>query len=96
MFQPSKASPARYALIGERLLAYQAMWLLMRLDTEMRCARADFNDDRFRRIMQARSKAVVRLRRRWAMLNPQPQIALGSLHRRYHANLARYLHQPGH
>src|SRR6266849_1883202 len=95
MFPPLKASSARYALIGERLLTYQAMRLLMRLDTEMRCARADFNDDRFRRIMQARSKAVLRLRRRWEMLNPQPRIPLGSLRRRYHANLTRYLYQPG-
>ncbi len=91
---PSKVSPSPYALAGERLLTYQAMRLLTRLDTELRCARADFNDDRFRRIMQARSKAVVRLRRRWEMLNPQPRIALGTLCRRYHANLARYLYEP--
>ena len=94
MFPPLKASSVRYALIGERLLTYQAMRLLMRLDAEMRCARADFNDDRFRRIMQARSRAVKRLRRRWEMLNPQPRIALGTLCRRYHANLARYLYEP--
>jgi hypothetical protein len=91
---PSKARPSPYALTGDRLLTCQAMWLLMRVDTELRYARADFNDDRFRRIMRARPKAVARLRRRWAMLNPQPQIALGSLRRRYHANLAQYLYQP--
>ena len=70
------------------------MRLLMLLDTELRYARADFNEDRFRRIMRARPKAVSRLRRRWAMLNPQPAIALGSLRRRYHANPILYLYQP--
>jgi len=86
------ASPATMslrALSGDRLLTCQAMRLLIRLDTELRYARADFNDDRFRRIMRARPKVVDRLRRRWAMLNPQPQIPLGSLRRRCHANLTR-------
>jgi hypothetical protein len=90
---PSKANASPYALTGDRLLAYQAIRLLMRLDTELRYARADFNEDRFRRIMRARPKVIARLRRRWAMLNPQPQIPLGSLRRRYHANLTRYLYQ---
>lgn len=82
------------ALSGDRLLTYQAIRLLMRLDTELRYARADFHEDRFRRIMRARPKAVVRLRRRWVMLDPQPSIPLGSLRRRYHANLAQYLYKP--
>jgi hypothetical protein len=86
--------PSKYVLTGERLLTYQAMRLLMRLDNELRLARADFADDRFRRIMKARSKAVLRLQRRWAILKPQPALPLGSLRRRYHANLAQYLYQP--
>lgn len=91
---PTKASPSPYALTGDRLLTCQAMRLLMRLDTELRYARADFNEDRFRRIMRARPKAVSRLRRRWVMLVPKPSISLGSLRRRYHANPILYLYQP--
>jgi hypothetical protein len=90
---PATASHSLHGLTGERLLACQAMRLLVRLDTELRYARADFNEDRFRRIMRARPKAVSRLRRRWAKLNPQPAIVLGSLRRRYHTNLTRYLYQ---
>lgn len=82
-----------WVLSGERLLAAQALQLLMRLDRELREARADWNQDRFRRVMKARSKAVSRIRRRWNSLNPAPSIALGKLRRRYHANLAGYLYQ---
>jgi hypothetical protein len=78
----------RFILSGERLLAAQALQLLMRLDHELREARADWNQDRFRRVMRARSKAVAKVRRRWNGLNPAPVIALGKLRRRYHANLA--------
>lgn len=85
------ASPL--VLTGERLLAAQALQLLMRLDRELKKARADWNQDRFRRMMQARSKAVSRARRRWNRLNPAPAVALGKLRRRYHANLAGYLYQ---
>ncbi|SRR6266540_4754688 len=77
-------------LRGERLLAAEAMWLLIRLDRDIREARAQWNQDWFRRLMHARSKAVSRLRRRWRALNPSPTLSLGSLRRRYHANLARY------
>lgn len=80
-------SPPPY-LRPDRKLAYEAMTLLMRLDREMREVRADWNQDRFRRLMRQRVKAVVRLRRRWQRLNPQPRIPLGTLRRRYHANLA--------
>jgi hypothetical protein len=93
---PSEVSTFPGILPGGRLLAYQAMHLLIRLDIELRYARADFNEDRFRRIMQARSRAVLRVRRRWRMLNPQPQVPLGSLRRRYHANVLRYLYEPRH
>ena len=79
-------------LSGERILASQALQLLMRLDHELREARADWNQDRFRRVMRARSKAVSRVRRRWSRLDPAPAIALGNLRRRYHANLAGYLY----
>jgi len=84
---------SRLVLSGERLLAGQALQLLMRLDRELREARADWNQDRFRRVMQARSKAVARVRRRWNTLNPAPAIRLGKLRRRYHANLAGYLYE---
>lgn len=78
-------------LTGERLLAAEAMQLLMRVDRNILEARAQWNQDWFRRLMRVRPKAVSRLRRRWAKLDPAPAIPLGSLRRRYHANLAQYL-----
>ena len=81
-------------LTGERLLAAQAMRLLMQLDRDLLEARAQWNQDWFRRVMHACSKAASRLRRRWLRINPPPQIPLGSLRRRYHASLARYLYEP--
>jgi hypothetical protein len=84
---------ARCVLSGERLLAAQALQLLMRLDGELREARADWNQDRFRRVMRARSRAVSRVQRRWHRLNPAPGVGLGKLRRRYHANLAGYLYE---
>jgi hypothetical protein len=84
---------SRFVLSRERLLAAQALQSLMRLDRELRAARADWNQDRFRRVMRARSRAVLRVRRRWSALNPAPAIALGKLRRRYHANLACYLYR---
>jgi hypothetical protein len=80
-------------LTGERLLAAEAMYLLMRVDREILEARAQWNQDWFRRLMRTRPEAVSRLRRRWAKLDPSPVIPLGSLKRRYHANLAKYLYQ---
>ena len=80
-------------LTGSHLLTFEAMHLLISLDRDLREARAQWNQDWFRRLMRIRPKAVSRLRRRWAMLEPSPAIALGTLTRRYHANLARYLHQ---
>ena len=82
---------APFFLIGGRLLAAQAMLLVIRLDRDLRQARAQWNQDWFRRIMRARSKAVSRLRRRWEALDPKPGITLGKMRRRYHANLAGYL-----
>ncbi len=84
---------SRWVLSSEQLLAAEALQLLMRLDRVLTMARADWNPDRFRRIMRARSKAVSRVRRRWNSLDPAPAIALGRLRRRYHANLARYLYE---
>jgi hypothetical protein len=84
---------SRFALSGERLLAAEALGLLMRLDRELKEARAAWNQDRFRRVMRARAKAVSRVRRRWSSLNPVPTIKLGNLRRRYHANLAGYLYE---
>ncbi len=79
-------------LTGELLLTAEAMRLLIRLDRDILEARAQWNQDWFRRLMHARSKAVSRLRRRWLAVNPPPTLSLGSLRRRYHANLARYLY----
>ena len=76
----------------DRKLAFEAMTLLMRLDRELREARADWNQDRFRRLMCLRPRVVARLRRRWEILNPLPPIPLGTLRRRYHANLAGHLY----
>ena len=75
-----------------RLMTYEAMHLLISLDRDLREARAQWNQDWFRRLMRIRLKAVSRLRRRWAKLDPPPAIPLGTLKRRYHANLARYLY----
>jgi hypothetical protein len=83
---------SHFVLSDERLLTAQALQLLMRLDRELREARADWNQDRFRRVMRTRSKAVARVRRRWNSLNPAPAVRLGKLRRRYHANLAGYLY----
>ena len=77
-------------LIGSRLLTFEAMHLLISLDRDLREARAQWNQDWFRRLMRIRPKAVSRLRRRWAKLDPPPAIPLGPLTRRYHANIARY------
>jgi len=82
---------AATTLTWERLLAVEATRLLMRLDGLLRDARADWNQDRFRRLMRLRAKAVSRLRRRWLYLRPQPPVCLGSLRRRYHANLDSHL-----
>jgi len=80
------------ALTGERLLSAQAMKLLMRIDRDIGEARAQFNQDWFRRLMRARLKAVSRLRRRWSRIAPTPPVPLGRLRRRYHANLTMYLY----
>ena len=79
-------------LTGERLLTAEAMYLLMRVDREILEARAQWNQDWFRRLMRIRRRAVSRLRRRWAKLDPAPAIPLGRLRRRYHPNLAQYLY----
>ena len=88
----AEAKPA--VLVGERLLTAQAMRLLMGLDRDLREARAQFNQDWFRRVMRVRKKAVSRLRRRWEKIHPAPAMQLGRLRRRYHAHIARYLHEP--
>ena len=76
---------------GNRLLAGEALGLVICLNWDLREARAQFNQDWFRRIMRARHRAVSRLRRRWAAISPPPSIPLGTFRRRYHANLAKYL-----
>jgi len=87
------ATSPRPFLKPDRKLAFEAMTLLMRLDHELREARADWNQDRFRRLMCLRPRIVARLRRRWEILRPRPSIPLGTLRRRYHANLASHLYQ---
>jgi hypothetical protein len=79
-------------LTAGRLLTFEAMHLLISLDRDLREARAQWNQDWFRRLMRIRPKAVSRLRRRWANLDPSPAIPLGTLKRRYHANLSKYLY----
>ena len=91
VFELTETQPI--VLNGERLLAAEAMQLLMQVDREILEARAQWNQDWFRRLMRIRRKAVLRLRRRWAQLDPPPSIALGTLRRRHHANLAKYLYQ---
>ncbi len=90
---PLVTTSPRPPLKPDRKLAFEAMTLIMRIENEVREARAEWNQDRFRRLMRLRVKAVVRLRRRWQRLSPQPRIPLGTLRRRYHANLAGYLYQ---
>ena len=90
IFELAETQPI--VLTGERLLAAEAMQLLMRVDHDILDARAQWNQDWFRRLMRIRLKAVSRLRRRWAKLDPPPPIPLGTLKRRYHANLSGYLY----
>lgn len=91
--EPRQTEVEPVPLVGERLLVAEAMRFLIRLDRDLREARAQFNQDWFRRVMRARAKAASRLRRRWEKIRPRPQIPLGNLRRRYHANLARYLYE---
>jgi hypothetical protein len=90
---PLVTTSPRPILKLDRKLAFEAMTLLMRLDRELREARADWNQDRFRRLMRLRPRIAARLRRRWEILNPLPPIPLGTLRRRYHANLAGHLYE---
>ena len=88
-----RAEAKPIVLVGERLLTAQAMQLLMRVDRDLREARCQFNQDWFRRLMRVRKKAVSRLRRRWAKVDPPPVLPLGKLRRQHHANLAGYLNR---
>jgi hypothetical protein len=81
-------------LSGDRLLALEAIRLLTRLDRDLMKARAQWNQDWLRRVIHARSKAALRLQRRWSRIDP-PAIPLGRLRRRYHANMALYLYEVG-
>ena len=92
VFDPLQMEYESAPLACEPLLVAQAMQLLIHLDRDLMEARGQFNQDWFRRIMRARPKAVLRLRRRWGKVYPSPQISLGNLRRRYHANLAKYLY----
>jgi|SRR6266480_4074547 len=80
------------SLTADRQLVFEAMRLLVRLDERLREARADWNQDRFRRVMRLRATAVVRLRRRWGRLDRPSTVVLCALRRRYHSNLACYLY----
>ena len=90
---PLVTTAPRPFLKPDRKLAFEAMTLLTRLDHELREARAVWNQDRFRRLMRLRPRVVARLRRRWEIRNPLPPIPLGTLRRRYHANLAGHLYE---
>lgn len=88
---PEVTTSPRPFLKPDRKRAFESMTLLMRLDNGLRDARADWNQDRFRRLMRLRPKVVARLSRRWDALSSKPPVPLGSLRRRYHANIAAYL-----
>ena len=90
---PMVTTSPRVLLKPKRKLAFEAMTLLTRLDRDLREARADWNQDWFRRLMRLRPRVVARLRRRWEILNPLPPIPRGTLRRRYHANLAGHLYE---
>jgi hypothetical protein len=79
-------------MTGERLLAFEAMQLLIRLDGLLRDARADWNQDRFRRLMRLRARVMARMHRRWSKLEHRTGLRLGALRRRYHAKLSCYLY----
>jgi hypothetical protein len=92
-FVPPLMRPATtISLTADRELVFEAMRLLIRLDGMLREARADWNQDRFRRLMRLRTKAAARLRRRWAKLDRPLAVILGALRRRYHSNLACYIY----
>src|ERR1043166_268551 len=91
MYPPLTSSTLQPRLRPDREVTRQALALLMRIDAGLRDARADWNEDRFRRLMRLRPKAVRRLRRRWVRLDPKPVLPLGNLRRRYHSNIAAYL-----
>jgi hypothetical protein len=80
------------SLTADRLLAFEAMRLLIRIDGMLREARADWNQDRFRRLMRLRTRTAALFRRRWAKLDRPPVVVLEALRRRYHANLAGHLY----
>src|SRR5689334_6061736 len=92
LYPPLTARALWPKLSPDRELTVEAIRLLIRLDSELREARADWNDDRFRRLMRLRPQAVNRLRRRWEKLNPPPHLSLGNLRRRYHASIAGHLY----
>ncbi|MGH9908498.1 MAG: hypothetical protein ACRD8U_23295 [Pyrinomonadaceae bacterium] len=48
------------ALVGDRLLAFQALQLVMRLDRDLLEARAQWNQDWFRRIMRIRPSRLLK------------------------------------
>jgi hypothetical protein len=89
---PLTVAAPSISLSPDRELVAQAMTLLMRVDNELQHTRADWNEDRFRRLMRLRPTAICRLRRRWEWLDPKPRLPLGTLRRRYHANLAGHLY----
>ncbi len=91
LYPPLTAAALWPRLVPTRELAAEAMTLLMRVDADLRQARADWNEDRFRRLMRVRPRAISRLFRRWERLDPKPVLELRSLRRRYHANIALYL-----
>jgi len=93
LLSPLLAKSQLSVLTGDRLLAVQALRLLIRVDRNLLEARAQWNQDWFRRLMHARPRVVARILRRWEILSPPPRVALGSLRRRYHANLSKYLYE---
>ena len=84
----------RRALPENCLLALRALRLLRLLDRELEEARAQWNQDWFRRVMRVRARAIARLQRRWERVFPGAPLEAKDLRRRYHANVGLYLYKP--
>jgi hypothetical protein len=74
----------------EHLLAVQALQLVMRVDRDLREARAQWNQDWFRRLMRLRRKVIRRLHRRLFLFAARRKSIIGLLRRRYHPNIAMH------
>jgi len=81
-------------MTGEQLLAAQAMRLLMRLDSELFRGTSPIQSGLVSPGYAYPSESSFPTKRRSAKLDPPLIIPLGTLRRRYHASLAKYLYEP--